>query len=289
MLLRLIKGPVERVPDVLRVLVELLGIRWLPDEGGDSGKQRQVAIVEGGRGQRDRRELGNAQVLGADVVPIPQAKGENVVFGLAVVYAARSVDAPTVAVFTGVACVFSLGISLKLNFRNYTDEDEPYVYVQTLPEINALLDSLKKLVARDPENYFITGHFVGTEQYPFCWLLADYPLVDYLPADAPPEEPDADFLVVDDSLVEKIEPKLHDSYLRVPLRLRGAASESEVLYLNPGIFAPFLPQDTARFTPGAGQTGDRKAETGEKAGETGKTGKPEDETPLPLERGTPHP
>ena len=211
------------------------------------------------------------------------------VFGLAVVYAARSVDAPTVAVFTGVACVFSLGISLKLNFRNYTDEDEPYVYVQTLPEINALLDSLKKLVARDPENYFITGHFVGTEQYPFCWLLADYPLVDYLPADAPPEEPDADFLVVDDSLVEKIEPKLHDSYLRVPLRLRGAASESEVLYLNPGIFAPFLPQDTARFTPGAGQTGDRKAETGEKAGETGKTGKPEDETPLPLERGTPHP
>jgi len=173
----------------------------------------------------------------------------------------------TTAALTGVVCLFSLGVSLKLNFRNYTDEDEPYVYVQTLPQINALLDPLQKLAGRDPENYFLTGHFIGTEQYPFCWLLADYPLVDYLPSDALPEEPDADFLVVDETLVEKIEPKLRNSYLRVPLRLRGFSSDSEVLYLNPGIFAPFLPKDTARFTPGPAETGKRTPETGEKGSE----------------------
>jgi uncharacterized protein (TIGR03663 family) len=186
------------------------------------------------------------------------------VFGLAVVSLARTVDAPTTAAFTGVLCLFSLGAALKLNFRDYTDEDEPYVYVQTLPQINALLDPLRKLAERDPENYFLSGHFIGTETYPFCWLLADFPLVDFLSSEALPEEPDANFLVVDESLVEKIEPKLRNSYLRVPLRLRGFSSNSEVLYLDPGIFAPFLPKATARFIPGSSHRDPPKAAPVEK-------------------------
>jgi uncharacterized protein (TIGR03663 family) len=185
------------------------------------------------------------------------------VFGLAVVNVARVVDAPTTAAFTGVAFLFTLGVSLKLNFHDFTDENEPYVYVQTLPEIDALLHPLRKLAERDPQNYFITGHFIGTEQYPFCWLLADYPLVDFYSSDALPDDPDADFLLVDDSLVEKIEPKLHKSYLRMPMRIRGLSADSEVLYLDPEIFGAFLPKDTPRFTPAA-ESGDRKAETGEK-------------------------
>ena len=209
------------------------------------------------------------------------------VFGLAIVHGARVVDAPTSGAFAGLVCFFSLGVSLKLNFHHYTDEDEPYVYVQTLPEINTLLDSLQKLAARDPQNYFLTGHFIGTEQYPFCWLLADYPLVDYVPSDALPEEPDADFLLVDDSLVGKIEPKLRNSYLRVPLRIRGFSSDSEVLYLDPGVFGPFLPKDTARFTPGAKESGKKAGETGEATPHSEKAGK--DEAPLPVESGTPHP
>jgi uncharacterized protein (TIGR03663 family) len=212
------------------------------------------------------------------------------VFGLAVVYISRAVDAATTAAFTGVVCVFSLGVSLKLNFHDYTNEDEPYVYVQTLPEINSLLDPLRKLAERDPENYFLTGHFIGTEQYPFCWLLADYPFVDYFTSDSDslPDDPDASFLLVDDTLISKIEPKLRNSYLRVPVRIRGLSSDSEVLYLDPGIFGPFFPKDTARFTPS--ETGERPAkreETGEKAAPAEKGG--QGETPRPAESGTPHP
>jgi len=195
------------------------------------------------------------------------------VFGLAVVNVARAVDAPTTAAFTGVACLFTLGVSLKLNFHDFTDENEPYVYVQTLPEIDALLHPLRILAERDPQNYFITGHFIGTEQYPFCWLLAEYPLVDFYSSDALPDDPDADFLLVDDSLVEKIEPKLHKSYLRMPMRIRGLSADSEVLYLDPEIFGAFLPKDTARFTP-ASETGERKPETGERKAETGEKALP---------------
>jgi len=206
------------------------------------------------------------------------------VFGLAIMYAARAVDAPSTAAFTAVACLFSLGVSIRLNFHHYTDEDEPYVYVQTLPEINALLDPLQTLTKRDPENFFLSGHFIGTEEYPFCWLLADFPAVDYAAPDAVPdklrEEPDADFLVVDDSLVEKIEAKLRNSYLRLPLRLRGFSSDSEVLYLNPEVFAAFQPKGATRFTPGvapSGKQGERADGTPEKATHLEKAS--QDETP----------
>jgi len=171
------------------------------------------------------------------------------VFGLAATYAMRQVDVPTSAVFTGLLALFSLAASLKLNFHDFTDENEPYVYVQTLPDVNLLLDPLRTLVARDPENYFLTGHLIGTEQYPFCWLLADYPRIDYISADDLPEEPDAAFLLVDQSLVEKTEPKLRNHYFKIPVRIRGFSAESEVLYLDQAIFLPFVPEKTARFIP----------------------------------------
>ena len=169
---------------------------------------------------------------------------------LAVVYAARKVDIATTAVLAGLLGVFSLGSSLHLNFRDFTDENEPYVYVQTLPEINDLLKPLRNLTSLDPENYFLTGHFIGTEQYPFCWILADYPLVDFLPADALPEEPDASFLVVDQTLVDKIEPKLRNRYAKIPLRLRGFSPDSQVLYLDSELFGAYIPLNAGRFTPG---------------------------------------
>lgn len=172
------------------------------------------------------------------------------VLGLAVVHCLRRVDAATTVVLTGLLSAFSLGSSLRLNFRDYTDENEPYVYVQTLPEINILLNSLKNLTADDPENYFVVGHFIGTEQYPFCWILGDYPLVDYLAADAMPDEPDASFLVIDQTLVEKLEPKLRNTYFKIPLRLRGFSSESEVLYLDPDLFGPYIPSGVEKFVPG---------------------------------------
>ena len=132
------------------------------------------------------------------------------------------------------------------------------------PEINDLLKPLRHLAALDPENYFLTGHFIGTEQYPFCWILADYPMVDFLAADAMPEEPDASFLVVDQTLVDKLEPKLRNTYLRIPLRLRGFSPDSQVLYLDPQLFGAYVPQNAGRFIPGETPADAPKAEMPEK-------------------------
>jgi hypothetical protein len=61
-----------------------------------------------------------------------------------------------------------LGYSLALRgcyFRNFTDEEEPYVYVQTLPDIAKLLDPLHALTTRDPQNFFITGNIVTVDHH----------------------------------------------------------------------------------------------------------------------------
>jgi len=173
------------------------------------------------------------------------------VFGLAVVRAAEYLDRWTVGVAAALLCFFSFGASLKLNFHDYTDENEPYVYVQTLTDVNKLLVPLQELVRRDPIHYQIRGHFVGTEEYPFSWLLADYPRIDFPSTDKLPETLDADFLLVDSASIEKVEPLLRLEYFKLPVRIRGNSDDAATLYLYGPTFAGFIPPDCPKFVPGA--------------------------------------
>lgn len=171
------------------------------------------------------------------------------VLGLAIVRAAERLDRWTTAVFAAVLGVGSLGLTLTLNFRDSTDEREPYVYVQSLSDVNRLLHPLRALTRRDPLNFQLRGHLLLPEQYPWVWLLADFPRVDFPPVDQFPEPLDADFLVIDDPLVEQAEPLLRREYFKMPMPIRGSAESRATLYLSPAIFADFVPAETPRFTP----------------------------------------
>lgn len=171
-------------------------------------------------------------------------------FGLAIVWAAELIDQWTVAISTAVLALVSLGITLKLNLQNYTNEYEPYVYVQTFDDVNKLLRPLHQLAQRDPTNYQLRGHLILPEQYPWVWTLGDFPRVDYPSFDQLPEPLDADFLIIDDPLVEQIEPALRVEYYKLPIRIRGNSGNSAMLYLFPGTFQGFVPADTRKFLPG---------------------------------------
>jgi len=147
-------------------------------------------------------------------------------------------------------CLGSFGLSWKLNFREYTNDDEPYVYVQTKTDVNQLFFPLRRLVERDPVNYQLRGHFILGEQYPFTWVLGDFPRVDYPDMDNLPDPLDADFLLVDDAHVEKIEPLLRLPYFKIPMHIRGNSDSSATLYLYTQTFAGLVPADTAKFEPG---------------------------------------
>lgn len=171
-------------------------------------------------------------------------------FGYAVVRAAELVDRWVIGASVALLLAWSGSVAWKLNFRDYTDDTEPYVYVQTTTDINQLLLPVEKLAKRDPVHYQIRGHFLLTERYPFVWELADFPQIDFADPDDVPENPDADFLVVEESGVDKLEAALHLEYYKIPIRIRGNSDTTAVLYLYPPTFAPFVPEGTAKFVPG---------------------------------------
>ena len=162
-------------------------------------------------------------------------------FGMAVDRLLDWLDRWMVGVFAALVLAFSLAASWALNFRNFTDEEEPYVYVQTLPDIRKLLDPLRALTVRDPVNYQISGHVMTVDHHPLTWLLGDFPNVHMLDPEEEPAEWDAAFLLVDETVAERAESEFTQTYFKETFRLRGQANESEVLYLNARHFAFYFP------------------------------------------------
>ena len=153
----------------------------------------------------------------------------------------------------GVIAAFVLGCSLlaswSLNFRNFTDEEEPYVYVQTLPDIRKLLDPLQALTARDPRNYFLTANVLTVDQHPLIWLLGDYPNIRIGAAGDDPATWDGAFLLIDETEIERAEEALTQNYFKETLRPRGSANETNVLYLNTAQFGFYFPGREPDFVP----------------------------------------
>lgn len=172
------------------------------------------------------------------------------IFGLAVVRCAQKIDKWVTAVVVLALLGFSLNATWQLNFHHYADEDEPYVYVQTREDINRLLKPLRALVAQDPRNRYLTGRILVPEQHPFYWLLGDFPKIEMSTVDPLPDPMDADLLLVDDPLVDSVEPELRFNYFKSPLKVRGRSVESATLYLRQSAFGPLFPGRTPEFQPG---------------------------------------
>lgn len=175
-------------------------------------------------------------------------------FGYVIVRGAELTDRWAVGAVTALLLLGSFGTCWKLNYQDYTDDNEPYVYVQTTNDVKRLFGPLQALVKRDPLNYQLRGHLVLGEQYPFTWVLGDFPQVDYPDAEQLPENLDADFLIVDDASVDKVEAILRLEYYKLPMRLRGNSDSSATLYLYPPTFAGLVAEDTPKFSPSAAET-----------------------------------
>src|SRR4029453_14756419 len=83
-------------------------------------------------------------------------------------------DAWVIGTAAAVVGAYSFATAWTLNFREFTNEDQPYVYVQTLPDIYKLLDPLGILVPIDPANYPLVGYVMTPDHHPLPWLLGDF-------------------------------------------------------------------------------------------------------------------
>ncbi len=142
----------------------------------------------------------------------------------------------------------SFYVSRRLSFERYTDENEDYVYVQTLPDLYKLTKPLMTLVRRDPVNYQLKGNIIMDSAYPLPWILGDFPHVDYYNDNdemnqllEKQDNLDAAFLVLDDR-EEDAQGKLKNDYFVETFHLRSA-QEAVKLYLDYNTFRDFFPPD----------------------------------------------
>ena len=154
--------------------------------------------------------------------------------------------------WTGVAAATLLAANLcdmvALNFFHFTDAKEPYVYVQTFPDIDKLMKPLDALIARNPANYQLTGHIMVESYHPLPWLLGDFPNIGYYDDDTNPPKMDADFLLVEETRIDDAESALREEYFTAPLSLRDAQDPLK-LYLNVKKFRSLFPGRKPDFEP----------------------------------------
>lgn len=134
----------------------------------------------------------------------------------------------------------SLAESLRLNFRNYTDDTEPYVYVQTYEEMSVFTGPLLALAEADATNYSLPGIVALSSDAPLPWVLGDFTKTIYHGADTPVFDWNAAFIAVDASRQREVEQNLVRPYFRRSFRLRSGQEES-VAYFSAAVFGNLFP------------------------------------------------
>ena len=134
---------------------------------------------------------------------------------------------------------FSLCLALRLNYWHYADFEEPYVYVQTSPEISRLTEPMLTLACRDPRNYQLTGQILLESYYPLPWIWGDFTSISYFGKERAPKNYDGAVIVIEVSRCKQVEERLREPYYREEFELRDAM-EKCVAYFKKKTFQPFF-------------------------------------------------
>lgn len=173
-------------------------------------------------------------------------------FGVGVVWLAQTLDRAVASILASVVFAFGLANTALLNFANYADEEEPYVYVQTLRDVEKLMSPLHTLVRQSPANYHLRGLVLISQDgsHPLPWWLGDFTRLAFLSEREPiPEQMDADFLVIEDPYVSDVEERLKDVYFREAMVVRGNSAQATTLYFQAERFASLFPGREPEFRP----------------------------------------
>ena len=119
----------------------------------------------------------------------------------------------------------SLFATLRLNFRHCTDPLEPYVYVQTMPEIAVVTEPVLGMARRDPRNYGMSGQIALESYYPLPWTFGEFTKIGYYDKEELPAVLDGEFVVALTSQQKTVEDRLKEPYLRRRFHLRDSMDE----------------------------------------------------------------
>lgn len=129
-----------------------------------------------------------------------------------------------------IAAVGSSWKTVDLNFFRPTDDREPYVYVQTYPEIERFTGPLLRAARNDSTRYAMGGEILTESYFPLPWILGDFTRVGYFGSGKWPERLNGDFILVDTARLEEARKLLQGEYWEVELRIRGGQEPVTALF-----------------------------------------------------------
>jgi len=143
----------------------------------------------------------------------------------------------------------SLIVCAKLNFHKFTDDREPYVYVQTYEDIKVFTGPLLQLAKKDSSKYHIRGAIAMESYYPLPWILGDFTQIGYYKAEQSPPDWNIDFIAIDSTREEAVEKNLTRPYFKRRFHLRSA-QEGCTVYFAADTFSTVLSGSPEIPSPG---------------------------------------
>lgn len=154
---------------------------------------------------------------------------------------------PAVPVFAAAAILASLFPCLRLNFWEFDNPKQPYVYVQTFRDIGKFTDPVLGLARRDPRFYHVKGMLLLDSYYPLPWILGDFPSLGYYKSTEIPDAPVTnDFVVAEKKDETRVEAVLSGAYFKKDFRLRDAQGDC-VAYFRAAPYATWFQWESPRM------------------------------------------
>ena len=145
-----------------------------------------------------------------------------------------------------LALLGSLGYSgytmLRLNFKDFVKQGEPYVYVQTTMQFKNVMDYIRERVKQRPEDLNMIVKVLNRDTWPIPWTLGDFPNLQY----GKPEDAQLDgvpVVLADGAADAIIKSKLRGRYWVVPFHIRDAYDPGQA-YLDFEKFKSIVPADS---------------------------------------------
>lgn len=133
----------------------------------------------------------------------------------------------------------------RVAFREYTNEKEKYVYVQTTSQMKRLVDLVEAHVARFPEDLNMRLLVLVKDPWPLPWIFGLYPKLTYGKVGAV-ELTAAAVVLIDDTDRADLERKLRGKYWRIPFQIRDSYEKGSA-YLEFDKFKDLVPNGSELF------------------------------------------